>query len=312
LLLKLKDLLMNRNMLNLFFVMSILACSTPATAYGLAEETLINSGLAVMNDNKITDNKLTQDLDKLIALLQKSSQSTLENKAAATCSALGLGGLAGLFVGSTYRLSQRKTVTNPWFGEHIDMSDFVSSTAKVGVPVGLVVAGLSFLVLKKIIEPKNSSSLNSFAQKLNDFKSELSRNETLTEINQIKLEKIITLLTHVFEKSSANSTATIIKKIVAMLSGGVISGTSSFTSYLGFALIFAQLNETLKDHFNYDEDLLIQLPLAHALPAFLAGAGLTSLVANKILEPELLNLEGIEQASINALYDFLPNKASVA
>ncbi len=263
----------------------------------------------MVSDDKLTNDKLTQEIDKLIALLQKSSQTTLGNKIAAVCSTVGLGGMAGLLTGSTYWLSQRKKVTDLYGRKCINMSDFASSTAKVGIPVGLVTAGLSFLVLKKIIKPKHNSSINSFAEKLNDFKSALSRNETLSDASQIKLEKIITLLTHVFEKNSVNSTSTTIKKIVAMLSGGVISGTSSFIGcVILFIIILPELNKTVNDNMN--GELMFQLSCAHALPAFLVGAGLASLVANKLLEPELLNLEHLEEASINALYDFLPNEAS--
>lgn len=308
----LKELLMKRNMFNVLFIVSTLICCAPVTSYG---DTSNSSALGATCNDKVTNDKLIQDLDKLIATLQSSSQTTLGNKIAASCAAVGLGGMAGLFVGSTYRLTQRKTSQITIWSNRppldvIDMSDFTESTAKVGIPVGLVTTVLSFLVLKKIIEPKNSSLLNSFVEKLNNFKAALSRNEVLSDVDQIKLEKIITLLTHIFEKSSTNPIATIIKKIIALLSGGLIVGTSGAVNSFFFYGILSKLNETVES--NLDDDLTKQLLSKYLLLAFLAGAGLTSLVANKLLDPELINLEHLEQASMSALSDFLPDELSVA
>lgn len=300
---------MKRNMLNVLFIVSTLICCAPVTGYG------DTSALDATCNDKVTNDKLIQDLDKLIATLQNASQTTLGNKIAASCAAVGLGGVVGLFVGSTYRLTQRKTSQiTIWSNrpplDAIDMSDFTESTAKVGIPVGLVTTVLSFLVLKKIIEPKNKSLLNSFVEKLNNFKAALSRNEALSDVDQIKLEKIIALLTHIFEKSSTNSITTIIKKIIALLSGGIIVGTSGATSSFFFYGMLSHLNETVESNFN--NDLMLELLLTYLLPAFLTGAGLTSLVANKLLDPELINLEHLEQASMSALSDFLPEELSVA
>jgi len=344
---------MKHNKLSLFFLFSAFACCTTATSSGMIQEEQLTPDVAAIADTnavndipEAADVKLTNDLDKLISLLQKASEPTRENKIAAACTAIGIGSMTAFLTGSLYRLYQNKPVINgrgycikscrcgifrptlrsqvfgqadrvwreeiPWPCNcgyfKMDVSDFARATALVGIPIGLLTAGLSFLALNKIIQQKDSSELNTFAEKLNTFKAALSNNEPLSQDNQIKLDKIITLALAIFEKNNSTSTTAILKKIALILGGATTFSFLSTASYDDLLTDLYQSNITVENNIDSLEKDRSKLLLIQTLASLLSGAGFTWLVTNKLSESESLNMDALQEAIVHKLYDFLPSE----
>ncbi len=313
---------MKRNIRNLFFILCIFAFGTITTSYGMIQEERPASDLSTtvdIADTKEFDAKITEDIDRLIALLQKASQPTLENKIAASCTAIGLGSTIGFIAGSTARLSYEKRIiaSRRIFGRRsirseTDISDFWSSTTKVGVPVALVTAGLLFLLLKKMIQPKSSSELNAFAQKLADFKAVLSDNEQLSQDDLIKLEKIIALTSTIFEKTNTTPRSTAIKKTFAFLGGGITLGALAAVSHFSLLILMSKAFGDIEDNLSANEhELLFAIPALLAIPTLLTGTGLPDLTPNKFLEEEPINSIKLHDALTKELEELSPNKATM-
>jgi len=298
----------------------------------IQEEQLASDFTSVINDTDIAetkdfDEKIKEDIDKLISLLQKSSQPTRENKIAALFTAIGLGSIIGGLTGTTYRLSQSKVkldnIGRPvktcyHFNRNdrqtcscrqfeMDVSDFLTSSALVGIPVGLVTTWLSLLILKKMIQPKNNSTLNAFAKNLNHFKTALSENEPLSQSDQIKLEKIISLTSTIFEKKSSNSKVAILKKLILTLSGGLAIGYSSGTLVKNLIEILHNHHKTIPNNLRMTsqshDDILFYTQVFSFL---LSGMGLTALISNKLFDTELINLETLHAVITKELQELLP------
>ncbi len=285
----------------------------------IQEEQLASDFTSVINDTDIAetkdfDEKIKEDIDKLISLLQKSSQPTLGNKIAASCTAIGLGGIIGGLTGATCRLSQKKTYILPCSGGLVlpDMSDFLSSSSIVGIPVGLVAAGLSFLILKKIIKPKNNSVLNAFSENLNRFKTALSKNQMLSQDDQTKLEKIISLTSTIFEKNSPTSKATILKKLFLILIGGL---AVSYSSGIHSENLLSELWRMLEIGGGVRFIPKTQADIFFFTQIFsflLAGTGFVALITNKLFDAESVNLELLQAAITRELHEFLPSEIALA
>ncbi len=341
---------MKHNKLSLFFLFSAFTCCTTATSSGMIQEEQLTPDVAAIADTnavndipEAADVKLTNDLDKLISLLQKASEPTRENKIAAACTAIGIGSMTAFLTGSIYRLHQNKSaidrrgyciksctcaVFSPllrnnqgrvWRENNIplpcncgyfkmDVSDFARATALVGIPIGLLTAGLSFLALNKIIQQKDSSELNTFAEKLNTFKAALSNNEPLSQDNQIKLDKIITLALAIFEKNNSTSTTAILKKIALILGGATTFSFLSTASYDDLLTDLYQSNITVENNIDSLKEDRSKLLLIQTLASLLSGAGFTWLVTNKLSESESLNMDALQEAIVHKLYDFLPSE----
>ncbi len=305
---------MKNNILNLFFIVGFTTCVTTSTSYTQKQPTSdfvnITETADEVDDN--TKSKLTEEIEKLIVLLQKSSEPTLENKVAALCTAAGIGGSIGLLTGSTYRLCQNRTLPYTGLPINYDMSDFFKSSALVGIPLGLVVAGLSFLALKKMIQSTSKSELNSFAQKLNDFKIDLSNNEPLNEDDQIKLKKIITLASIIFEKNNHKAATTALKKTLVTLGGSIALSYLGAMSHLTLLMIVANACKIAEENLDQNKFVMMQICLIQAISSFLIGSGLSSFVANKFLTPDSINLVELQEAIIQELQNLLPSEASAA
>ncbi len=285
----------------LLLILGIFTHCTITTGHGMTQTeqhvTDLTNATEITNESHA---KPTDDIDKLVALLRKSFQPTFEDKAVTVCTAAGLGGIIGVLAGGIYDkliLDEPDLILNSNSGQ---FEKEQRSIAIVRLPVGLLAAGLSYVMLKKIFQPKNSFAFKDFAEKLNNFKIMLEKSESLSEEDQINIKKLSTLASTIFEKTNDTSIATIIKKATAMLGSGLMLSMLTSMSH----------NASFRNILNKNHPYRSKSASMQRIPAFIAGAGLALLIANKFLEGESINIKKLQEVIVNELYDFLPNEIS--